>query len=203
MAPLDPRAQEVLDYWFGSPSQDPTYFEEKNAFWFNGGEAVDDEIRRRFGALVEDAVAGRLPAWSSSPRGGIALIILLDQFSLNLYREKPGSYQQSVLAIPIAEQMIERGDEQALSFAERVFLYLPFEHGESLTTQETSIRHYERLLSEVPFELKETMEFYLEFARRHERVVRRFGRFPDRNEVFGRENTPEEERFLASDEAPF
>ncbi len=203
MSSIDARAKQVLEYWFDSPSDDPAYFSRKNSFWFNGGDAVDAEIRSRFGALLDEAVSGRLDAWKTTPHGAMALIILLDQFSLNLFREKPPSYLQSAMAIPIAEMMIARGDERELSFAERVFLYLPFEHGESISIQETSVRHYERLLAEVPQRLGETMEFYLEYAKRHERVVRRFGRFPDRNEVFGRENTPEEERFLASDEAPF
>lgn len=203
MNALPSRAKEVLDYWFGDLSQTSEYFTKRNKLWFMGGEKVDAHIREQFEADVIKAVNGDYDAWLESPRGCLALIILLDQFSLNLYREQPRSYQQSELAIPITRRVLSHAWERELTPVERVFIYLPLEHSELLSDQEESVRHFESLLRASPVLLRDVFEGYLEYARRHERVVRRFGRFPDRNEVFGRENTPEEAVFLASDEAPF
>jgi uncharacterized protein (DUF924 family) len=200
---LAPRARAVLDYWFGDLDQTRAYFARRNQLWFGGGDAVDGHIREHFASDLDLAVTGRLADWQESPKGALALIVLLDQFSLNLHREKPRSYEQSALAIPVAEQVIERGWEWVLTPAERVFVYLPFEHGEDLATQERSVALFERLARESSPELREIMDDYHHWAVRHWRVVARFGRFPDRNEVFGRPSTAEEVAFLASDEAPF
>jgi uncharacterized protein (DUF924 family) len=201
---MDPKAREILDYWFGDLSLTPEYFKTRNRMWFMGGEKVDSHIRQHYGADVVRAVEGGYADWLDSPRGCLALILLLDQFSLNLYREQPRSYQQSELAIPITRRIITRGWEKELTEVERVFVYLPLEHSELLPDQEESVHHFEKLAAGAASPaLREAMEDYLEYARRHERVVRKYGRFPDRNEVFGRPNTPEEEAFLASDEAPF
>lgn len=202
---LDSKARGILDYWFGDLAQTPEYFKSRNKLWFMGGEKVDAHIRKHYEADVVRATLGEHDDWLESPRGCLALIILLDQFSLNLYREQPRSYRQSELAIPITRRIITRGWEKELTEVERVFVYLPLEHSELLPDQEEAVRHFEKLAASVPARtpLREAMEDYLDYARRHERVVRKYGRFPDRNEVFGRTSTPEEEAFLASDEAPF
>ena len=106
---LHPSAQSVLDYWFGDLDLTSPYFKERGPFWFMGGPRVDAEIRRKFGPLLALAVRGRLGSWQKTPKGCLALIILLDQFSLNLYREKPTSYIQSRQAIPITNRMIRLG----------------------------------------------------------------------------------------------
>ena len=200
---LDPRARAVLDYWFGDLAETPAYFAERNELWFGGAPETDAYIRRHFEADVTAAADGRLEGWEATPRGALALIVLLDQFSLNLYREEPRSYLQSELALPIAERVIERGFEPELAFAERTFLYLPYEHSEKLADQERSVALFAALVREAPVALKPAMESAHHWAVRHWRVVARFGRFPDRNEVFGRPSRPEELEFLASDEAPF
>ena len=200
---LDPRAKAVLDYWFGDLDQTPTYFELRNRLWFGGGDDVDEFIRTTFEADLNLAVAGKLGRWEETPKGSLALVVLLDQFSLNLYREQPRSYEQSALAIPIAKRVIEQGQDSVLTPAERVFLYLPFEHGETVSLQERSVALFDALAKSASPPLREVMAGYHQWAVRHWRVVARFGRFPDRNEVFGRPSTPEELAFLASDEAPF
>lgn len=203
MSRLDPRAQAVLEYWFGDLDQTSEYFEERNSLWFGGTAEIDEYIHANFAKDLELAALGKLTEWEKSPKGSLALIVLLDQFSLNIHREKPKSYLQSAMAIPIAERAIERGWEFVLTPAERIFLYLPFEHGESLAHQERSITLFKTLTGQGPPALREMMDFYLDFARRHHRVVAKYGRFPDRNEVFGRESSLAEKEFLASDEAPF
>jgi uncharacterized protein (DUF924 family) len=199
----DPRARAVLDYWFGDLDHTRAYFRERNRLWFGGAPETDDFIRASFEADLIEAAAGHLAAWSDTPRGSLALIVLLDQFSLNLYREEPRSYDQSALAIPLARKLVDTGLEHTLTPAERVFVYLPFEHSEALPDQELSVALYRRLAKESPPALTEIMTYYLDYAIRHHRVVARFGRFPDRNEVHGRPSTPEELQFLDSKDAPF
>lgn len=198
-----PRARAILEYWFGDLDHVPHYLEHRNTFWFDGGDEVDEEIREKFGTDLLRAVEGKLDTWKESPRGSLALIILLDQFSLNIHREKPQSYVNSRLAIPLAQRMIELGWDRTLTPIERVFVYLPFEHSEDLADQERSLKLFETLVEEAPPTLRDAMETYLDYARRHHGVVQRFGRFPDRNTVFDRASTPEEKRFLESDRAPF
>ncbi len=200
---LDPRARLILEYWFGDLDHSPTYFSQRNELWFGGGDEVDEYIRIQFEADLTHAVAGGLPDWEQTPRGCLALIVLLDQFSLNLYREQPRSYTQSELAIPLTDRLSEQGWIRTLTPAERVFAYLPLEHSERLVDQERSVALFRELAAEAPPSLRSPMNSYLDYAIRHWRVVERFGRFPDRNEVFGRRSTPEEEAFLASDAAPF
>jgi uncharacterized protein (DUF924 family) len=198
-----PRAAAILDYWFGDLDQTPSYFARRNTLWFGGDKRVDAYVRQNFESDLEDAVAGRLGSWDETPKGTLALIVLLDQFSLQLYREEPRSYDQAALAVPIAERALSRGWDWVLTPAERVFLYLPFEHAEDLAHQDRSVELFESLGRGGPPELRAVMADYHHWAVRHRRVVARFGRFPDRNEVFGRPSTVEELAFLASDEAPF
>ena len=200
---LAERAAAILEYWFGDLDQTPSYFARRNTLWFGADKRVDDHIRQNFEGDLDDAVAGKLDSWDESPKGALARIVLLDQFSLQLYREEPRSYEQAALALPIAEGVIARGWEFVLTPAERIFLYLPFEHAEDLPHQDRSVELYESLVRGAPPELLPAMTDAHHWAVRHRRVVARFGRFPDRNEVFGRPSTAEELAFLASDEAPF
>ncbi len=199
----DFRARAVLDYWFGDLDHTARYFDERNRLWFGGGQEVDDQIRERFGRDLQAAVDGRLESWRGTPRGSLALIVLLDQFSLNLHREQPRSYLQSEKAIPVTRQLVDQGLTFTLTPAERVFVYLPLEHSEKLADQERSVGLFEELARGAPATLRPAMDGYHDYAVRHWRVVARFGRFPDRNEVFGRPSSPEELEFLASDAAPF
>jgi uncharacterized protein (DUF924 family) len=200
---MDKRAKTILDYWFGDLDQSPEYFAQRMPFWFNGGKKVDATIRRRFGQDLKAAVRGDFRHWERSPREALALIVLLDQFSLNLYREKPQSYDQSRLALPIARRLIQKRMHRLLTPVERCFVYLPFEHSENLKDQATSVALFTELWREAPAYAKKEFAGTLDYAKRHARVVRKYGRFPDRNDVYGRENTPSEDRFLASDQAPF
>jgi uncharacterized protein (DUF924 family) len=200
---MHPRAKAVLDYWFGDLEQTPEYFKKRMPFWFFGGEKVDAYIRRHFEKDVIKAARGGYKAWERSPREALALIVLLDQFSLNLYREQPRSYDQSKLALPIADRMIQKRLHLLLTPIERAFVYLPYEHGESMKHQTKSVRLFSELHRQSPAYAKAQFAGMLDYAKRHSRVVREFGRFPDRNDVYGRESSPRELRFLASPRAPF
>jgi uncharacterized protein (DUF924 family) len=179
-------AQDVLDFWFGTGAARGKARPE----WYRKDHAFDDEIRRRFGVLLEAAARRELESWRAAPASLVALVVVLDQFSRNLFRGEPRAFAQDAYARECARQALARGDEAVLSPVERQFLYMPFEHSESLADQELSV---ERLASLEAF--PETKGI-VEWARRHEAIIRRFGRFPHRNAALGRASTPEEIEFL-------
>lgn len=193
---LDPRAREVLDYWFGSASADADVIADKGASWFGGGEAVDTQIRARFAALHADACAGRLDAWCGTPHGRLALVILVDQFSRNLFRGDARAFAHDALARTWVEEGLARGDDRRLRPIERVFFYLPLEHSESRIDQQRSVGCFTALRDAVPAALVERFDGYLDYAVRHRDVIARFGRFPHRNAILDRATTPEEAEFL-------
>ena len=186
---------EILDYWFGDPN-DPEYGKLRE-FWFRGGPKADDEIRARFLADYEAAVAGHYEEFESSPRGILALILLLDQFPRNMFRGKAHAFATDDKALALAKHAIDAGLESHLRGWERVFLYLPFEHAEDIAEQRRSLALFEKL------DDFEDAEQSLEHARRHLEVIERFGRFPHRNAVLGRDTTPEEAEFLKEPNSSF
>lgn len=168
-----------------------------------GGKETDEEIRRLFSAQVERAEAGQLQSWLSSPRGALAVVILLDQFALNLYRNEARGYHCSELAIPLARRILRQGWEYTFTPAEKTFLFMPLEHSESLGDQKDCVARFRELAASSPAELKGAMQGSLDYAERHLKVVERFGRFPHRNAALGRKSSAEELAFLATKDAPF
>ncbi|RZA08269.1 MAG: DUF924 domain-containing protein [Proteobacteria bacterium] len=190
--------QDVLQFWFGEEEETPAYQKEKSRLWFGGEPATDAEIKRRFGAWVEEAAAGKLREWEQRPASCLALVILLDQFPLNIYRDKARSYELCDLALPIAIRAVDRKFDKELSPMQRSFLYLPFEHAEDLELQRRSVALFRNLLQDSKSSfMKDWMQGNFDYAERHLKVVERFGRFPHRNEALGRLTTPEEKAFLA------
>jgi uncharacterized protein (DUF924 family) len=184
---------EVLRFWFGAGD---AYGKPRRAS-FAKDDAFDAEIRARFGSLHDQAGAGRLAAWQAEPASCLALVIVLDQFSRNLYRGSARAFAADPLARAAAEQALARGDDRAMPPVERMFLYLPFEHSESLQDQQRSCELM-RTLADVP----ETADVY-PYALRHREIIERFGRFPHRNAALGRESTPEEVAFLKTPGSSF
>lgn len=185
MSNTDPRAVEVLDFWFG-------HTEEARPEWFRKDERFDAEIARLFGALVDEAVAGRLAAWGeASAETALALVILLDQFPRNMHRGSPLAFRGDAAALATARRMVERDMDLALPPVRRAFAYLPFEHAEDLAAQDEAVRLFTLLAAEAP-----PLADMLDYAHRHRDVIARFGRFPHRNEVLQRQSTPEEIEFL-------
>lgn len=181
------RFREILDYWFG-PEAGP-------GLWFGADAATDREVGRRFAGLLADAVAGHFAEWEATPGGAVALVVLLDQFSLQLHRKQRRGYEQAALALPIAERAIARGADRQLPCKQRGFLYMPFMHAEDLKLQERSVALFARLSEDCP--PGPNMEGFLRSAREHHDIVRRYGRFPGRNACFGREDTLEEQAYRA------
>lgn len=193
---LDPRLEEVLDYWFGQAPDDAGVLAQKYASWFGPGDAVDAEIRDRFGDLHEEVAAGRFERWLALPRGRLALVIVLDQFSRNLFRGDPRAFEHDGLARAWTDEGLHLGADRALRACERVFAYLPLEHSESLADQQRSVERFRVLRDEAPAALRARFDNFLDYAVRHHDVIARFGRFPHRNAILGRASTPAEDEFL-------
>jgi uncharacterized protein (DUF924 family) len=179
---------EILDFWFG-PQASRSYGQSRRE-WFLKDPAFDAEIRFRFGDAIEKALAGAFADWTA-PRAALARVLLLDQFTRNSFRDDPRAFAGDPLALATAEAAIARGDDRRLNAVERSFLYLPFAHAEDLTAQERSVALCTRLRDETG------SGDPLLWAEKHAAVIRRFGRYPHRNAVLGRESTPEEAAFLA------
>jgi uncharacterized protein (DUF924 family) len=183
-----PGAREVLDFWFGEPGS-PAHGKSREA-WFRKDPAFDAEIRARFLALHAAAALGERDHWRKEPATLLALIVVLDQFSRNLYREDPRAFSQDAMALDCAQLMLARGWDARLLPVERQFAYLPFEHAEDLALQDRSVALF-AALEDFP----ETRGLTV-WAEKHRAIVRRFGRFPHRNAALGRASTPEEVAFL-------
>lgn len=181
--------EEILEFWFGRPGT--AEHGSSRSSWFRKDPAFDAEIWARFGVAIETALAGGFADWGS-PRGALARILLLDQFTRNCFRDTPRAFAGDAPALAAAEDVVARGDDLALAPLERWFVYLPFVHAESPHAQEQSLTLFRRLRDETG--LAEP----LPWAERHAAVVRLFGRFPHRNAILDRASTPEEVAFLAA-----
>lgn len=182
----DPRAAEVLRFWFGAGAD---YGKARKA-WFEKNPEFDREIGARFLPLYEQAAAGELDRWQALPGACLALVILLDQFPRNLYRGEARAFDSDAGALGAARYALGAGHDADMLPAERLFLYLPFEHSESLDDQWRALALIGPL---APW--PETADTFA-YAVRHWDIVRRFGRFPHRNAALGRPSTPGEIEFL-------
>ena len=179
-------AADVLLFWFGPGAERG----KAHKRWFVKNDAFDREIRERFLSLYEDAAAGRLARLKESPADCLALILVLDQLPRNMFRGTARAFATDPLALETAEHAVARGFDRGLLPVERLFVYLPFEHSESLADQERSCE-LTKPLDVYP----ETNDVY-RYALLHRDIIRRFGRFPHRNAILGRVSTPEEIEFL-------
>ncbi len=188
------RAQEVLDFWFGREGE-PGYGEFREA-WFKKDPEFDQLIRDRFEPLYEEAAAGELDGWKEEAGSCLALVILLDQFPRNMYRGDPRAYATDRKAQEIAEYAVDRALDRELPPFQRGFLYMPFMHSENLEHQRRSVELFHGLEG-----ARESGS--PDYAVRHMEIIERFGRFPHRNEILGRQTTPEEAEFLTQPGSSF
>jgi uncharacterized protein (DUF924 family) len=188
--------REVLSFWFGESNDDAQTIAQNSTRWWQANARFDTEIRMRFAALRDDAIAGDLDTWLHTPRGRLALIILVDQFSRNLFRNDARAYEHDALARHWCEDGLKIAADDALRPVERVFLYLPLEHSESVADQDLAVTLFRLLRDSVPAAQREAFANFLRYAERHRNVIARFGRFPHRNLVLHRESSAEELRFL-------
>jgi uncharacterized protein (DUF924 family) len=190
--------EDVLRFWFSSlPHGDHAAMARQMEWWFRGG--ADAEIVERFPPLLDRAQRGDLDSWSHSPRSRLALIIVLDQFSRTLHRGTAQAFAQDPKALALALEGIENGHYAALETPwEKTFFFLPLGHSEDLTKLEQVVKLAEELVKEAPEEMRAMLEFSANQARGHRDIIARFGRHPHRNEVLGRQSTPQELDYLAA-----
>ena len=186
----------ILTFWFGNGTVTTEVVAEKKKLWWGKDEEVDQEITRRFRAVVQEVFEGRLDHWRETPNGLLASIICCDQFSRNMYRGTARAFEFDSVALGMAEQMVATGEDMELSEIQRVFAYLPFEHSEEVAKQTKSIELFTALLEGAKESEREIFSDYLQFARRHFEIIERFGRFPHRNVILGRDSSEAEIAFL-------
>ncbi len=180
----------VIDFWFGAPGTESYGTQRK--LWFRKDTAFDRAIADRFGPLIEQALRGELDGWQGEPHGALARILLLDQFTRNVFRDDRRAFAGDVQALAGATALVgSRGDETLPPFM-RAFVYMPFEHAEGMSMQNEAVRLFTRLAG-----VDALFEGSLDYAERHRLVIERFGRFPQRNAALGRASTGEELAFLA------
>ncbi|WP_111656879.1 DUF924 family protein [Isoalcanivorax indicus] len=198
---VKPLWQPVLAFWFGEDmkSEDTKsawpapFFEQR---WFAGGAALDAEITEQFGGLVDAALCSELVDWESKPLSRLALILLLDQFARNVYRGTAQAFAGDHRAVTLVNEGLAIGMDKGLPWAGRVFFYMPLMHAEDLDLQQRGIDCFERARAEAPEAIREKLASNIRFAREHADIIERFGRFPYRNAVLGRESTAAELAFL-------
>ena len=182
------QAKKILDFWFGSPEQ--VSYGKSRQIWFIKKSEFDREVEARFLRDYEQAAAGELDSWKSSPLSCLALILLLDQFPRNMFRGKAQAFATDWQALSAAQYAVAQGYDLELLPVQRWFVYYPFEHSENLEDQNRSVALFQQL-SDDPDSADA-----INYALRHREIILRFGRFPHRNEILERVSTPEEEEFL-------
>ena len=176
--------EEVLKFWFEEIEQSK---------WWVKDEAFDELIRTRFLSAHQQAVCGELSDWRDTAEGRLAEIIVLDQFSRNMFRDKPEAFAYDSLALVLAQEAVRSGADQELDDVKRGFIYMPYMHSESLKVHETAVELFK----------KSGSEGGLDFELKHKRIIEKFGRYPHRNHILGRESTQEEIEFLKQPDSSF
>lgn len=179
---------EVLTFWFGTPGQ--TEFGKPRQVWFRKNPEFDQEICDRFSTTYQQAASGHLDHWQQNANSCLALLILLDQFPRNMFRGTPEAFATDAKALAVAKHAVEHQFDQQLVPVQRWFVYLPFEHSERWADQVRSLQLWQ-MLKDDPDSASP-----MDYAQRHADVIERFGRFPHRNQILGRQSTPEEIAFL-------
>jgi uncharacterized protein (DUF924 family) len=189
------RAGEVLEFWFGREG-DPEYGQFRNE-WFRKDPEFDATVTKKFADLYEEAAAGELDDWRDTAESCLALVIVLDQFPRNMFRGDGRTHAEDGRALGASKYAVEHALDRELPAFQRMFLYMPFMHSESVEDQRRSVELFERLAGE------EGAPDVVSYAVAHKDIVERFGRFPHRNGILGRETTPEEVVFLTTEGSSF
>ena len=177
---VDMNHTDVIKYWFS---------EKSRQHWFSSTPEIDNEIKQRYEQLWINAASGKLNDWQDSPQGCLALIIILDQFPLNMFRDEAKSFQTEELAVEVALKAIDNGYDEILNIEELLFLFMPLMHSENLEHQNMQVKFFEKY------------DFNDEYSKHHRDIVKRFGRFPHRNDILGRKSSLKEIKYLLSDSA--
>lgn len=190
---MHPEIDAVHEFWFGPLDATGLSPPDRHPLWFQSKPDTDKTCRERFGGLIEEALRGKLDDWADSDRGLIALVVLLDQFTRNIYRNTPGAFSGDARALALAQHCIAHGHHQRLPVIHQVFLFLPLEHCEDLEVQEECVTLFGELATVTG--LPQLADF-ARYAVAHRDVIARFGRFPHRNSILGRDSTAAELQHL-------
>lgn len=198
--------KSIQEFWFGDDADyadDAVTAARQAKLWWSKDESLDALIRQRFATYSESALAGNLDDWALTSEGCVSLILLCDQFPRNMYRDTPAAFASDAKALALSKAGLAGGLDKKLRAIQRVFFYLPFEHSESLADQDYAVALFEQLAGEASAAHKFIFDNFLNFARRHREVIRRFQRFPHRNKILGRASTAEELEFLSQPGSSF
>ena len=190
------RPEDVLAFWFGAPATTAAELGQKMKRWYQGGPEVDRQIGELFLDDTERALLGEHDAWARDVHGRVALVILLDQFPRSLWRDQPKAYAGDSEAQRFATESFDKHLDAQLTIDERNFMIMPLLHAENLALQERAIGLMDRLVADAPAELRPVYSMGIEQSRKYRDIIARYGRFPHRNAILGRESTPDEVEFL-------
>lgn len=188
--------KEIHHFWFGNLNPSGSWDESVPSKWYSGGEELDHYLREHYATDIEKALNGEYDHWCAMPRGRLALIILLDQFSRNIYRGSPRAFAADEKALALSQEAIANQEDEKLHPIERKFLYMPFQHAEDISVQRESLTIYSRLVAAAPESKRAFFEGVHKYAKIHCDLIAEFGRFPHRNAILGRESTQKEREYL-------
>ena len=197
------RIDAIIDFWFREKNLSAPQIDQRMDVWFGEDAAFDLECKKRFTDDVSAASEGKLDHWAHKPRGRLALILLLDQFRRNIYRDTAEAFAMDKAALKLCVEGAMAKADKGLPPIYRVFFYMPLQHAESRKVQAKSVALFSKLAEAVTPTYRETFETITQFAELHRDIIEQFGRFPHRNALLGRENTPEEDEYLSGDVPDF
>ena len=197
------RIEAILAFWFKEHELSAPQIDRRMDIWFGEDEVFDHECKKEFSADIDRASDGQLDHWAAESRGRLALILLLDQFRRNIYRGTVQAFAMDKAALKLCVEGAMEKKDKGLTPIQRAFFYMPLQHTESLKIQMKSVQIFSRLSDAVSATYRETFETIAQFAELHHDIVEQFGRFPHRNKLLNRENTAEEDEYLAGDSPDF
>ena len=197
------RIDAILSFWFKEKDLSAPQIDQRLNIWFGEDPVFDHECKKEFADDVQMASDGKLDHWAHEPRGRLALILLLDQFRRNIYRNTAEAFAMDKAALKLCVQGAMEKKDKGLAPIQKAFFYMPLQHAESRKVQAKAVDIFNRLAEAVSPTYRETFETIAQFAELHRDIIEQFGRFPHRNKVLGRQNTPEEGEYLAGDSPDF
>ena len=197
------RIDAIIAFWFKEQELSAPQIDHRMDIWFGEDAAFDHEIKEEFAADVDKASEGKLDHWAHDPRGRLALILLLDQFRRNIYRNTAKAFEKDRVALKLCVEGAMEKKDKGLTPIQRAFFYMPLQHAESRKVQAKAVELFSKLAEAVTPTYQATFLTMAQFAELHRDIIDRFGRFPHRNKLMDRENTPEEDEYLAGDSPDF
>jgi uncharacterized protein (DUF924 family) len=197
------RVDAILEFWFREQAMTAPQIDRRMDIWFSEDEVFDLEVKKNFSDDIDNASAGKLDHWAAEPHGRLALILLLDQFRRNIHRNTADAFAKDKAALKLCVEGARDKKDKGLTPIQQAFFYMPLQHAESLKAQNMAVEIFHRLAEAVSPTFRETFETMATFAELHRDIIAQFGRFPHRNKLLARENTPEEDEYLAGDAPDF